>query len=83
MHSHDTSDTTVIGSWLQSGRLQLVAETDMLPRTFTDTDHGLLSGVKWRDIRRSLHGPLSLYPLARAMRGWQLNEVNNVQEHQF
>ena len=55
----------------------------MLPRSFTDTDHGLLSGVKWRDIRRSLHGPLSLSLGEGEMRGWQLNEVNNVQEHQF
>jgi len=60
-------DTSVIGSWLQCGRLQLVAETDMLQCTFTDTDTGhlLLSQVKWRDIRHSLRGPLSLYRLAR------------------
>jgi len=59
-------DTTVIGdSWLQHGRLQLATETDMLPCTFTDTDHSLLSQVKWRDIGCSLCGPLSLYRLAR------------------
>ena len=36
------TDTTVIGSWLQRGRLQLAAETDKLSHTFTDTDtdHG-------------------------------------------
>jgi len=41
----------------------LAAETDMLPHTDIDTD---LSGVKWRDIGRSLHGPspLSLHRLA-------------------
>ena len=58
------TNTTVIGSQLQRKRLQLAAETDMLPHT--DTDHGLLSEVKWRDIGHSLHGPLSLYCLARA-----------------
>jgi len=57
---HQT-DTTVIDSWLQHGRL--AAETDMLPHT--DTGHGLLSQVKWRDIGCSLHGPLSLYHLPR------------------
>ena len=44
------TDTTVTGdSRLQRGRQQLAAETDMLLRTFTntDTDHGLLSQVKW------------------------------------
>ena len=50
------TNTTVIGSQLQRKRLQLAAETDMLPHT--DTDHGLLSEVKWRDIGlgHSLHG---------------------------
>jgi len=43
-------DATVIGSWLQCGRLQLAAETDMLPHTFTDTDHGLLS--EWGEMAR-------------------------------
>ena len=38
----------------------------MLPCPFTNTDHSLLSDVKWRDIGRSLHGLLSLYRLARA-----------------
>ena len=65
--TRQTDTTGVIGdSWLQRGRLQLAAETDMLQRTFTDTDHGLLSQVKWRDIGRSLHGPLSFHRLARA-----------------
>ena len=52
------TDTTGVirDSWLQRGWLQLAAETDMLPRTFTDTDHGLLSQVKWRDIGRSFTG---------------------------
>jgi len=45
--TRQTDTTGVIGdSWLQRGRLQLAAETDMLPHTFTDTDHGLLSQVK-------------------------------------
>jgi len=55
--THQTDTTGVIGdSWLQRGRLQLAAETDMLTHTFTDTDHGLLSQVKWRDIGRSFTG---------------------------
>jgi len=55
--TRQTDTTGVIGdSWLQRGRLQLAAETDMLPHTFTDTDHGLLSQVKWRDIGRSFTG---------------------------
>ena len=68
VRGRDASDTTgVIGDrWLQRGRLQMAAETDKLSHTHIDTDHGLLSQVKWRDIGCSLHGKLSFHRLARA-----------------
>jgi len=63
--TRQTDTTGVTGdSWLQRGRLQMAAETDKLSHTHIDTDHGLLSQVKWRDIGCSLHGPLSFHRLA-------------------
>ena len=78
-------DTTVIGSWLQCGRLQLAAETDMLPHTFMDTDHGLLS--EWGEMARYraqfTWAAISLSLGEGEMRGWRLNEVNNMLENLF
>jgi len=49
--TRQTDTTGVIGdSWLQRGRLQLAAETDMLPHTFTNTDHGLVN--EWGEMAR-------------------------------
>jgi len=49
--TRQTDTTGVIGdSWLQRGRLQLAAETDMLPHTFTNTDHGLVN--EWGEMVR-------------------------------
>jgi len=58
------TDTTVTGSWLKAGdcswlRRLTCCHTPSLTLTTA------YSGVKWQDIGRSLHGPSSLYRLAR------------------
>jgi len=57
----------------------------MLPRTFTDTDHSLLS--EWGEMERYgvqfTWAIISLSLGEGEMRGWQLNEVNNVLENLF
>jgi len=84
--TRQTDTTGVIGdSWLQRGRLQLAAETDMLPHTFTNTDHGLVN--EWGEMARyraQFTWAIISSSLGEGeMLGWRLNEVNNVLENLF
>ena len=77
MRQTDTTGVTG-GSWLWR-----LTSCRAPSSTLTPTTAYSVSGVKWRDIGRSLHGPFSLLLGEGEMRGWRLNEVNNMLENLF